>query len=107
MRIWLLILVVSMGWSLSALAGWDGLQYNKKVAAIQMDDGYVYVRLEGVSNICTGGNAWGVLKHNTDAHKSMLSALLAAQMAGKDVDVHSNVCTSPSGYCCIGNIQIK
>jgi len=93
--------------SVTATAGLDGYQYNKKVQAIQMNADYVYVRLKGVDNLCTGGNAWGALTHSDAAHKSMLSALLAAQMANKDVDVHSNVCTAPTGYCCIVNIQIK
>ncbi len=81
-------------------------QTNKSIEFIQMDSTYIYISLKGIPNMCTGGNVWGVLNQNDVSHKNMLSVLLTAKATGGLVDVYSNVCTSPSGYCCIGNILL-
>ncbi len=86
---------------------WDGSYYNKNVNLIQMDSAYIFVSLIDVPKLCTGGNIWGILKHDNQAHRNMLSVLLSAKISGKIVDVHSNACTVPAGYCCIGNIMIR
>ena len=86
---------------------WDGAHTSRQVNFIQMDGAYIYVTLKDVPTMCTGGNVWGVLEHNNPAHKSMLAALLAAKTTGNLVDMYSNVCTSPAGYCCIGNVLMR
>ncbi len=86
--------------------GWDGSHYQQNVSFFQMDEGYIYVQLKDVPSMCTGGNVWGVIRHDIQSHRHMYSLLLSAQVSGKKVDIHANACSTPAGYCCIGSITI-
>ena len=102
-----IFLILLLGTISSFSLAWDGSQYEKNISFIQMDGGYIYVSLKDVPTMCTGGTNSGVLKHNNNAHKNMLAILLSAKMAELKVDIHSNMCTSPRGYCCIGHVTIR